>query len=294
VWLIITFALLASVPSKATLPAPDGGPPIVVIDMHTHIFNAHDLPLAGILNSKGAPLGVSDVLAKLINSWVVRDDIDGPLPDAATLALEPTAVRRDALKELQTRVPSAPGNDLFAPLSGEERNELLEFVGEPPPGVAPAPPSQPGAPPQVQELEIVARALQKLDFPPGELPPPNAPAGVGAPRPGIGGYVSFLGVMLKGNLHIARLLEAKEYPQVDLFVHHMMDMEKSYAAKPVLSFEEQMVQMGKLDTRLSGKFVHFVAFDPFRRQDSLESVKRGLKAGAVGIKFYPPSGYRRT
>ncbi len=293
-WIVIATVLLTSARLNATLPSADGGPPIVVIDVHTHVFNAHDLPLAGILNARGARLGVSEILAKLINAWVAHDDIDDPLPDMAALSLEPAAVRRDVLGELRSSVPAGPGNDLFAPLSVEERNELLEFVGEAPPGTQVGPPSQPGAPPQVQELEIVARALQKLDFPPPETQSLNTPEGVGAPRGGIDGYLGFLGVMLKGNLRIARLLEAKEYPQVDLFVCHMMDMEKSYAARPVVPFEEQMVRMGKLDARLAGKLLHFVAFDPFRRQDSLESVKRGLRSGAVGVKFYPPSGYRAT
>ncbi len=36
---------------SAEVPAPDGGPPVPVIDMHTHIFNARDLPLAGAINA---------------------------------------------------------------------------------------------------------------------------------------------------------------------------------------------------------------------------------------------------
>jgi predicted TIM-barrel fold metal-dependent hydrolase len=268
---------------------------MVVIDVHTHVFNAHDLPLEGILNARGAPLGVSGILAKLINSWVAPDDLDAPLPDPAALILTPEAVRRDALVELQSNIPSAPGNSLFASISPQEQSELLEFVGEPNSEATPMVSAPPGAPPQPQELEVVARALQKLDFPPGENSISEKEAfGVGAPQAGVDGYVQFLGVMLKGNLHIARFLETKEYPHVDFFVGHMMDMEKPYAGKPFVSFEEQMTRMGKLDGRLPDKFVHFVAFDPFRRQDSLESVKRGLKLGALGVKFYPPSGYRAT
>ena len=100
--------------------------------------------------------------------------------------------------------------------------------------------------------------------------------------------------MTKGNLHVARQLEKKEYPSVDLFIHHMMDMEKAYNTKPVVPFSDQISRMTKLDRRFDGKFLHFVAFDPFRREDSLPSVIRGLNAGAIGVKFYPPSGYRAS
>src|SRR6266446_7635669 len=88
-WIVIATVLLTSARLNATLPSADGGPPIVVIDVHTHVFNAHDLPLAGILNARGARLGVSEILAKLINAWAAHDDIDDPLPDMAALSLEP-------------------------------------------------------------------------------------------------------------------------------------------------------------------------------------------------------------
>ena len=48
--------------------------PVTVIDMHSHMFNARDLPLAGILNERGAPDGVAKALATLINWWTPEED----------------------------------------------------------------------------------------------------------------------------------------------------------------------------------------------------------------------------
>jgi len=38
-----------------------------VIDMHTHIFNAHCIPLKGVLRQKGVPYPFNQVLASLFN-----------------------------------------------------------------------------------------------------------------------------------------------------------------------------------------------------------------------------------
>ena len=90
--------------------------------------------------------------------------------------------------------------------------------------------------------------------------------------------------MRKGNVAIAQTL-MMEYKHVDLFAHHMMDMSKAYADTPVVPFDQQMARMTKLDQRFPGQFIHFVAFDPFRRDQSLNFVDNGLKAGAIGVKF---------
>ncbi len=290
----LLLAGLDPVPVQAELPGPQGEPAIPVIDMHTHVFNGRDLPLAGILNAFGAPLGVSHSLAKLLNAWTAGDDLEDPIPQAASISEAPEALWTSALANTRAEMTMPQADSLFAPLSPEEQAGLLEFVGQDEPAAAEMALS--GAKNERErEIEIVALALRKIDFPPGEtddaVQPAAAPLIAGA---GAGGYTRFLGIMTKGHLHIAHRLLTREYPKVDLFVHHMMDMERAYASKPVVAFEEQMNRMTRLDRRFDGKLLHFVAFDPFRRGDSLDSVRRGLRAGALGVKFYPPSGYRAT
>ncbi|HRH96709.1 MAG TPA: amidohydrolase family protein [Prosthecobacter sp.] len=283
----LTGLFLASL-GRAELPGPSGEPPIQVIDVHTHVFNGHDLPLAGLLNALGAPLGVSGALAKVFNAITPTDDLDGPMPDAAFFtAATSQNIGNLLLKNAQSNTGDSELESLFSILPPDERDELLEFVGKSNEPELNALDDLNGV---EREVEILARALAMIGFPPSDAVEPELNFAV--TKASIPGYLSFLGVMMHGNLHIARKLESKEYPAVDLFIHHMMDMEKSYAIKPVVPFSKQMGRMTKLDRRFDGKFLHFVAFDPFRGEDALPSVIRGIKAGAIGVKFYPPSGYR--
>ena len=296
----VTAGLFAAAPVLATVPGHHGSEPVPVIDVHTHVFNGHDLPLQGVLNALGVPLGVSHSLAKLLNTLTSSDDFDGsPLISPGPLAeasLEDT--RSKAANALVNRakenLASPATESLLSVLSQEERNELLEYVGQGRLALASTalPKDFATLSQKEQDLEIIVQALAKANFPPGESDTPHV---LDASSPAVrSGYFSFLEVMTRRNREIALELKDRQYPDVDLFVHHMMDMERAYDSKPVVSFEEQIHRMTKLDRSFDGNFVHFVAFDPFRRDDSLESVKRGLAAGAIGVKFYPPSGFRAS
>lgn len=280
--------------ADAELPGSQGEPPIPVIDMHTHVFNGRDLPLAGILNALGAPLGISNSLAKLLETWTAGEDIDGPMPAISLTSDAPESFSRSALSNTRASLDAPAAESLFAPLSSDQRAELLEYVGGDDAGGLSEMSLTSARSETEREAEIVGLALRKIGFPPGEDEEAKPARVALVSGGGAGGYTRFLGIMTKGHMAIAHTLVAREYPQVDLFVHHMMDMERSYGSKPVVPFEEQLQRMPRLDRRFDGKLLHFVAFDPFRRADSLESVKRGLSAGAIGVKFYPPSGYRAT
>jgi predicted TIM-barrel fold metal-dependent hydrolase len=145
------------------------------------------------------------------------------------------------------------------------------------------------------EVETVARVLARARFPRGDSASETAPSpAANSARlsfDDLAGYVRFLSVTTQSHEGIARQMSEDIYPHVSLFVHHMMDLEIAYADKPNVLFADQFMQTPKLDAQFKGKLVHFVAFDPFRRKDSLDYVKRGLAAGAIGVKFYPPSGY---
>ncbi len=56
---------------------------VTVVDMHSHLFNARDLPLAGIANARGVPMGVARSVATLLNNWTRLDDDDRRLRSVA-------------------------------------------------------------------------------------------------------------------------------------------------------------------------------------------------------------------
>jgi len=261
-------------------PSPGPKPDFIVIDIHTHLFNAHDLPLQGIFIARGVPRTVAIALAKALNAWTPPDDFEGQM--RSSFAMSSPA---DASASLQTK--AAGSNSLDAVLTPKEKSELARYSGV-------IPPRDMGALSDQAETnldtEMVARALMKADFPPSESPSEHEMMSF-APSD-IGGFLDFLDIMTTRSRRIPQRLLTEEYQHVDLFVHHMMDLQRTYSDKPLVRFEDQMQRMSKLDRGFDGKLLHFVAYDPLRGESSLSSVQRGIDAGAVGVKFYPPSGYR--
>jgi predicted TIM-barrel fold metal-dependent hydrolase len=82
------------------------------------------------------------------------------------------------------------------------------------------------------------------------------------------------------------------YPDVQLFVAHMMDMENYYPpSKPRYRWpDEQLRRMAKLTRAAEGRLLTFFAFDP-KRDDWEALLDRALASGCAGVKFYPPNGY---
>jgi len=81
-----------------------------------------------------------------------------------------------------------------------------------------------------------------------------------------------------------------------LAVHHMMDMDPHYVSKgqypslyPFAS--EQLKRMQAVAKYAGFPVVGFVAYSPFR-SDSLSVIQKARSMGLLGVKFYPPSGYR--
>ena len=290
----VTVSLALTATAAAELPGAGNEPPVPVIDVHAHVFNGHDLPLAGILNARGVPLGISASLAKVLNALTKTDDLNGPIPFSAASAVKSAgAVPMDVASTLLDRARATakkPGAAaLFDVLDEKERAELLEYAGA---SGSATRKSWLMASPAERDLDILADLLARADFPPGESE--QALTTKGAGDLDRSGYVEFIRVMTEGHLQIAAGLAKRQYPAVDLFVHHMMDLEKAYDTKTATPFPQQIERMTRLDQRFDGKFIHFVAFDPFRRSEALPMVRRGLEAGAVGVKFYPPSGYRAS
>lgn len=118
---------------------------------------------------------------------------------------------------------------------------------------------------------------------------------------------------------------AADFPEVDLFVYQNMDLLPSFYEKDRLgtytySYSNDgnnddgrtakgegnaaaLPRIRKMCAESNGRMIHFVAWNPFRTLDytpenklrpALDVVKEAYKKGAVGVKFYPPLGYRPT
>lgn len=248
---------------------------VKVIDMHAHVFNSRDIPLEGILSRFHVLWPVNVVLAEILQLWTPIDDGSDFVKRTASAngtrpLLQPE--QRDIL-ERHVRIK---GDELIrrhrsvTRLTNANDREATE-----------------------DEL-LVAQALHDADFPPGETDPDKAGNRVASARgAGLDGYLRFIWIMTRPHENIARTL-SETYPQTDLFVHHMMDMDKVYGTSSATPFHVQVVRAQKLDAAAQGKLAHFAAFDPFRRADAMEFVELAYKNGALGLKFYPPSGYRPT
>jgi len=118
-----------------------------------------------------------------------------------------------------------------------------------------------------------------------------------------------------------------DVPQVDLIIQHMMAMNSAMNQPPgpvlaglqrprLIDTTEQAERMAQIQTKTQGKAAYFVAWDPFVSKneaatnaarwrlglkaqgtlpEALRRVEHALKnEGAMGVKFYPPMGYRPT
>lgn len=242
----------------------------VIIDVHSHIFNLRYLPVEGILVARGVP----PLVAKVVDRFLV----------GSTRLSSPSAAPREADAEpldLLNMSESEARQDVFrrldlvtrdeVPLTEEERKALRRFTAD----TLDRADIKPRA---ARDQELVRAAVEKARL---------APEGEEGDS-----YFRFLALLMRDEVTIGRAFRA-DYPRVRLAVHHLMDMEKAYADPPSFGNERQIAKLPELANLLDGRFVAFVAYDPFRRGQALEPVRRAIENGrALGVKFYPPSGYR--
>jgi predicted TIM-barrel fold metal-dependent hydrolase len=249
---------------RAGIPDENGGEEIKVIDMHTHVFNARDLPLTGVLNALGAPRSVAVIVAGTILASMKRES-DESKRELSTEELEHPTVR--ALSKTQRNILS----DYLGPDRLSVMTEATKVLSV------------------SYDAALLAQTLAKIGFPADDHPGKRFRIPT---IPELKGGLRIIGILTRQHGEIAATLR-KRYPEVDLFVHHMMDMSEAYADKPTVPFDHQLELMQRLDAAFPGKLLHFAAFDPFRRQDALALAERAFtEFAAVGFKIYPPSGYR--
>lgn len=287
-----------------------------IVDFHTHAFNLRHLPVEGILTSRGVPKGAAKALEAALVGLVPRYDPDRVLDsqrevdfeqvaaeiesenfeasresfrkllegasDYDELVDEDATLRDHILEELEGE--SIRESQLQDPARGEasEDTSYRSFFESLPVGVSPA--GGAGAAPDIEAIvassttsdKAVAVLRKALDI----------------PDTGAGLLRTLRILMLQEDL-VLRFLMEREYCETDVFVHHMMDMQMVYNDAPRESFADQLVIASKLASEHAGRIVFFGAFDPFRFETDLDRslVSQARALGAVGVKFYPPSGY---
>ncbi|HXH90978.1 MAG TPA: amidohydrolase family protein [Thermoanaerobaculia bacterium] len=264
------------------------------IDMHTHVFNVRYLPVEGIIRSRGVPDLIAKGLAKVLNART-GDDIE---PSAPLFA---AAVAADA--QGADELPA-----VHAQTSGEAIDQLAsgtpkELIDDPDvraaldhPDVRVALAAMQGL--HVGELQALAmNHVESADVEPqfaalyGQLSRMEPASGIfetGAE------YLRWFNFLTHSERVIMQTLLATYGDDVHLFIHHMMDMEAYYHhGRCYYDFvNDQLPRMRRLVNASGGRLLTFVAYSPDRPND-LNVVRRALDdTDAVGVKFYPPNGYR--
>jgi hypothetical protein len=272
-----------------------------MIDMHAHVFNAAYLPLQGIFQSRGVPRAVARPLARLLQDAVQRD---GALPSLRARSLFRSPARAapadadasaawDALlitgadpatifaQEAETSFVESHEADIeeaLAALEQEFPEEALESL---------APFAVSAAAEATVEVDLASR-------PAGNLRVRLRRLLLWVARIIVDGLalIGWILLLLSRESNIAREL-FETYPEADLFVHHMMDMDPHYppgrSSYPFMDL--QLRRMRALAETSHGRLLTFVAYSPFR-DESIDVVEEWLHRGCAGVKFYPPSGYR--
>lgn len=287
-----------------------------VVDFHAHTFNFRHLPLRGILYGWGVPDFVAAVAADIL--WGITGSIDAPTDSFADLrsGLAADATARDFRSrltasgvDLASAIPDAltPAErqrfeeELNAYLLAELENEradpaaavdprsrpltnyFRDLTATDPESAFQAPlsaisTSDPAFQSAVAALSLPDRLVALL-VKPFEL----VQTAQGAYR--------FVAAMVQPEDDLAMQLIA-ENCGTDYFVHYMMDLEPVYDDAPPVSFAQQHELAQRVRQLTDNRLITFSAFVPFRFDNhDLGMQDLALRSGAVGVKYYPPSGY---
>jgi predicted TIM-barrel fold metal-dependent hydrolase len=252
-------------------------PPVVkAIDIHAHVFNLRYLPVAGILDYSGMvdlPIGIARALAFLALAATRTDS-----------TLDRTAAKA-TLNDSSIRIETAELDRLI-----EDFDAHIEEAEARIPESAWANPTVQQA---LREASMMSPAAATTGFRLRTLIA-YAKRLIAA----AGGVVRaidwvFAVATARERVIVRRLLDTYG-TDVDLFVHHMMDMKNHYPnGTTKYSFSpRQILRMEALGRVSNGRLAAFVAWDPFR-DDGLDIVRDAIdNHGCIGVKVYPPSGYR--
>jgi len=272
-----------------------------VIDIHTHTFNARYLPIRNIIRarrleypqlahvSEPVLLGIGNILVDITRlSRLTKEQ------QTAAMPLERLEEKASRTGELVTPLQAVTRSSV-APDQKPAKEMTAKAV--PPKEVMLVGPNQNTSSNLREFVQLMLPEEKRIN----ESPEKAVAAGSGAEP-----IVRFLGFVTSSEKRLAKELSGIEFDRrVRLFVHHTMDLGPVFGEPPdhhrFLDFQtEQLPRARELDREMSGKFLHFVAWNPYRRPNDpkldslrpLSIVSEAVARGAWGVKFYPPSGYR--
>lgn len=299
-----------------------------IIDVHTHMFNGHYVPLKDIFHYKfGLADRVSGALAGIVNSLVhtkpegeywlnedkgVCEDMIGWNKFAGADheeegTQEQVAAFADYLmdvlsKKIDEEISSYNASEVLSnALSSNLLDALITIIEEDPENIG----GQFSRDEFIRELSPYFLLKDRLSHDLNRLKNIGdilRKFGLNALMRLLGslsGHISFVGKMLLHEKELANHLTGSNYRDEDkpaLTIHLMMDMEPAFIAlggstPPKLNFKlEQIPDALDATIKAGGKLLGFVAYDP-RREGGLEIVKNALNSGYIGVKLYPPMGY---
>ncbi len=240
------------------------------IDGHSHIFNWRHVPVEGFFRSKpflgkAAAAWLTDLVQELARHpelvEKLREALEHHTPRAAVLdSILQHLARRATVEEARAGVEAIVTQGLGAAISD---GQAAEAEGEP--------------------SELRANLLFVLNL--------------------LAETATIAEHLVRGTYELEP--EAPEALPRSYFVTLMMDMGLAHTVTrkgapippdqqprpPALPYPEQIREMVELGKAYRGRLLSFVAFDP-RREDALARVEQALNEGMVGVKLYPPMGYR--
>ncbi len=292
--------------------------PTYIVDLHTHLFNARYLPLTGIFKSWHIPVVIGYPIAKVCNAVAGSSRFNDlgnskSLESLSRLNDEDKVI--DAIYDVIeiSLFEEVKSNSYLDPIDALDQNELYSALEELAEQYSKENDisfdksktlndlSNVNYYPSTIYFEIENKelfsailkpiyksaltwALKKL----AKITIDKVPMfhkGVSA--------LTFISTLLKSERNMYESL-TDEYGayKIDLYVHYMMDMEKSYKpGKPHYDFKEKQIpKMSSLVRESRGRLVGFTAYHPMRK-NHLDIIKYGLDQGNIGVKFYPPMGY---
>lgn len=287
--------------------------PRLIVDLHTHLFNARCLPLPGIIANAMNKDASESRLARAAANLLYRLTEAEYRPQSTITFMETDQVKYfvDQLCELTANELVAPFRENLSPtrlalemLPSEDFELVQQQIDQ-------------------SDLRACLSELEAVLIEDGHIESTqNIFMGIGditawakkivaatfntledliSLRDEITNYAEFFFNMLHAEEHMAHTLIADygdDLPTLQI-VHHMMDMQMAYVTENTLSSmvapkyafnETQLLRMQDLARHSQGKIFGFAAFDP-RRPDWRDIAEKSIAMGFKGFKFYPALGY---